>query len=416
MGLQKLTNMWMEWEEISDFRRRCYRVIFLITATVLIAFGRYNPGAQAFHALAMVLCVAAFPRRVTLAIVCAASLALYWNSGIWRIALLAGVLVGFPYGAFLRAVLGSSPEPAQRWIDTHFRRRLGRPDVRDRRSLSVTHSVWDRSGSCLARLAKHSAIWAVLLVSLLPVYLMLVVSFKDNAQFYAEPTAVTHPLHSENWATAWNAVSVSISNTIFASIAATALAIFLALCSGYFFARLRMPLSGLLWNALLVLMMYPAIASMVPLFRLLSSMYLLNTLTAIIIVWVANGQVFSIFVLRTFIADVPRDLFEAAEIDGAGHFRQMWSIVRPLSGPILGTVGILAFVGYWNDFILPLIVLRDAEKLTVMVQLMRLSGEYIKYWGPMMAGYALASVPVIVLFAFSMRLFLRGMTEGAVKS
>jgi len=408
MGLQKLANIWLEWDDLSPRGRRGYRWVFLLLAAMLIAFGRFNPGAQSFHPLAMTLCIAAIPRRATLAIVCAASLALYWDSGIWRIVMLGGVLAGIPYRGLLRALPSGVVEAAGRWRE--------RPRIVDRATIPVTPSLWERATTNFARMAKHGTIWMVLLVSMLPVYLMIVVSFKDNTQFYTKPTKITHPLHLENWTDAWNAVGVSTSNTVYASIAATALALFFALCSGYFFARLRMPLSGVLWNALLVLMMYPAIASMVPLFQLLSSMYLLNTLTAIIIVWIANGQIFSIFVLRTFIADIPRDLFEAAEIDGASHFRQMWSVVRPLSGPILATVGILAFTGYWNDFILPLIVLRDSEKLTIMVQLMRLSGEYIKYWGPMMAGYALASVPVVILFAFSMRLFMRGVTEGAIKT
>ena len=77
--------------------------------------------------------------------------------------------------------------------------------------------------------------------------------------------------------------------------------------------------------------------------------------------------------------------------------------------------GVMQFVSAWNDFVLPLIVMRDQSRLPVMVQLLRLAGEYIKYWGPLMAGYALASLPIIILFIFSMKLFVRGLTEGAVK-
>jgi multiple sugar transport system permease protein len=107
--------------------------------------------------------------------------------------------------------------------------------------------------------------------------------------------------------------------------------------------------------------------------------------------------------------------FEAAEIDGANHFQQMWMVVRPLAGPILGTVGVMHFNTAWNEFVLPLIVMRDHAMLPVTVQLLRMNGEYIKLWGPLMVGYAFACIPVIVLFLFSMRLFVRGLTEGAVK-
>ena len=129
----------------------------------------------------------------------------------------------------------------------------------------------------------------------------------------------------------------------------------------------------------------------------------------------SGGQVYAIFVLRNFVADVPQDLFEAAEIDGANHFQQMKMIVIPLSGPVLGMVGVQLFMGSWNDFLMPLIVMRDHARLPVMVQLIRMAGDYIKLWGPLMAGYAIASIPIIILFVFSMKLFIRGLTEGAVK-
>jgi len=189
----------------------------------------------------------------------------------------------------------------------------------------------------------------------------------------------------------------------------------IALMGAYFFARQRMPLSNLFWNAILILMMLPMIANLVPLFRLLRDLNLLNTLTALILVGAAQGQIFAIFMLRNFVSDIPQDLYEAAEIDGASHFRQMWCIVLPVSGPILGTVGVMHFMTAWNDFVLPLIVMRDHARLPVMVQLIRMAGEYIKLWGPLMAGYAMAAIPIIILFTFSMRLFVRGLTEGAVK-
>ena len=219
----------------------------------------------------------------------------------------------------------------------------------------------------------------------------------------------------ENWRTAWEAVTPSLANSIFVTTASTALTLVLSLGAAYFFARVRVPGSRFLWNAILILMMMPTIANMVPLFSLLKSLSLLNTLTALVAVGAAGGQVFAIFVLRNFVADIPQDLFEAAEIDGASHLRQMFTIVAPLSGPILGVVGLMHAVGQWNDFVMPLIIISDNDRLPVMVQLLRMNGEYIKEFGPLMAGYAMASVPVIFLFIACMRLFTKGLTEGAVK-
>ncbi|MBW7909441.1 MAG: ABC transporter permease subunit [Kiritimatiellae bacterium] len=262
---------------------------------------------------------------------------------------------------------------------------------------------------------KHIFIWFVLVFAFLPLYLMIVVSVKDNQQFYLAPATLTAPMHWDNWRTAWESVTPTVANSLFISTSSTVLTLFFALCGAYFFARLRVPLSNAMWNAILLLMMMPAIANLVPLFILLRDMNLLNTLSALIIVGASGGQIFGIFMLRGFVSDIPQDLFEAAEIDGASHFQQIRHVVLPLSGPILGTVGVMHFIGAWNDFVLPLIVMRDHARLPVMVQLLRMAGEYIKLWGPLMAGYAIASIPIIILFVFAQRLFIKGMTEGAVK-
>jgi ABC-type glycerol-3-phosphate transport system permease component len=272
-----------------------------------------------------------------------------------------------------------------------------------------------RLGGYFLRFNKHFTIWAVLALSFLPLYLMVIVSFKTNAQFFTAPAAVTHPLHPENWSAAWKLIMPTVANSVFLSTSTTLLTLCFALCAAYFFARQKMPLSDFFWNAILILMMMPLIANLVPLFRLLADMNLLNTLAALILVGASSGQVFAIFVLRNFVADLPGDLYEAAEIDGANHFQQLRNVVLPLSGPILGTVGVMQFVATWNDFVLPLIVMRDRARLPVMVQLLRMAGEYFQLWGPLMAGYALASIPIILLFIFSMKLFVRGLTEGAVK-
>lgn len=303
------------------------------------------------------------------------------------------------------------------WSSWRERRREARAAAKEEAVWSPPPSRKDSGpvGMWFLRGSRHFLIWLVLGSALLPAYLMAVVSLKTNQQFYARPAAPTFPLHWSNWSEAWDLVRPSVANSLFISILGTVFCLVTALAAAYFFARKKMPLSGFFWNSLLILMMMPMIANLVPLFRLLVQMGLNNTLTAIILVGTASGQVFAIFVLRNFLADIPRDLFESAEIDGASHFQQMRHIVLPLCGPILGTVGVMHFVTEWNEFVLPLILIRDADRLPVMVQLLRLAGEYVKFWGPLMAGYTLASIPIVVLFLFSMKFFTKGLTEGAVK-
>jgi ABC-type glycerol-3-phosphate transport system permease component len=273
----------------------------------------------------------------------------------------------------------------------------------------------NRLGSMTLRASKHGWILLVLGFAYLPMYLMLVVSLKDNNQFYEFPATPTAPFQWHNWVDAWNAVIPSLANSIFITTSSTIFTLIIALSAAYFFARVEVPGSKFMFTALFVLLALPEIANLLPLFNLLVSLDLVNTLTALVMVGTAAGQVFAILWLRNFIADIPQDLFEAAEIDGASHLRQLFTVVLPLSAPILGVIGVMHALNQWNDFLLPLIIMRDETRLPVMVQLLRMSGEYIKFWGPMMAGYALASIPVIVLFIACMRLFTKGLTAGAVK-
>lgn len=264
---------------------------------------------------------------------------------------------------------------------------------------------------------KHLFILGLLAIELLPLYMMLQISLKDNVGFAANPWLPASPAEWrwENWGHAFRLIGPYVANTVLVAVAGTVCSLALALMAAYFFARAQLPFKGVLWSAFMVLMLLPGIANIVPLFSLLKQLNLLNTLTALIVVGVAGGQVFNIFVLRGFIEDIPKDLFEAAEVDGASHLRQVIHIVIPMSGPVLGTLAILAFLGKWNEFLLPLIVLRDQELFTLGVGLIYLDGEYVKQWGQVMAAYSLAAIPLIILFLLTMRLFVNGLSQGAIK-
>jgi multiple sugar transport system permease protein len=313
---------------------------------------------------------------------------------------------------------------------------------------------------------KHAFILFFVLIELFPIYMMLQVSLKDNASFIqnpwlpqppyvvtetyraapGEPDLVKHRTatwtelfgdiagpkgdpsfisaekhfdlsvyRTENWATGLRLIGPAIANSVFITVTGTITTMLLAILGAYFFARYKMPFSSLLWGAFMLLMLLPGVANIVPLFTLLKDLSLLNTLWAIIIVGIAGGQVFNIFVLRNFIEDLPKDLFEAAEMDGASHFQQIKTVVIPLSMPIIGTLSILAFLGKWNEYLLPLIALRDSALFPIGVKLIYLDGEYVKLWGPIMAAYFIASLPLIVIFLFCMKLFVRGLSAGAVK-
>ena len=267
--------------------------------------------------------------------------------------------------------------------------------------------------------AKHAFVLIILFMTFFPLYVMLEASVKDNPTFLANPWLPTNPFktqwHFENWADAWRLIGPYIANSVFVAVLGTFGTLVLGLLAAYFFARYKMPFSSIFWSALLLLMLMPGIANLVPLFILLKKMQLLNTLWALVIIGISGGQVVTIYILRNFIEDLPYDLFEAAEVDGAGHMAQIWNVVIPMSGPILSTLAILRFIGIWNDFILALVILSDKELFTLGVGLIYLDGEYMKNWGVVMAAYSIAAIPLVLIFIFTMRLFVRGLSAGAIK-
>lgn len=272
-----------------------------------------------------------------------------------------------------------------------------------------------RRDSWLAEWRIHVAVIAILLIIFLPMYLMLNISFKDNAQFMRNPWLPSWPLHGENWVQAWNTVGRYVSNTVFVAITAIVVTLFLTLPAAYFFARFKVPGSRLLWYFFLILMLMPSVANLIPVFMLIKNAGLLNTLFALIIIEVSAAQVFQIFILRNFIEDLPSELFEAAEMDGASHWQIIWNVVVPMSGSIIATLAILQTIGVWNDFIMPMVIISDDAKLTLAAGIAKLNGEYVKQWGQMMACFAIASVPLVLIFLFAMRAFVKGLSAGAVK-
>jgi ABC-type glycerol-3-phosphate transport system permease component len=267
----------------------------------------------------------------------------------------------------------------------------------------------------LNEILKHTFILFILGMSLFPLYVMLTISGKTNAQFAGNPWTFMSPFHWENFSVAWGSVSNYVFNTIFVCVTSILLTFVFSLNAAYFFARYKAPGGKILWYFFLILMLMPGVANLIPLFMLLKNMSLLNTFWALIICYVAGGQVLQIYILKNFIEDIPQDLFDAAEVDGATQLQQVYNIVMPMSGSIISTLGILQFIGLWNDYILPMVVIRDDNMLTMAVGLVRLDSEYIKEWGQLMAGYTIASIPMILIFIFTMRLFVKGLSSAAIK-
>lgn len=256
----------------------------------------------------------------------------------------------------------------------------------------------------------------ILILSFLTIALMIFLSLKDNGQIYGRFWSLPDPVRWENYRDGWVTMRRYMFNSLWYSIASVIMVVFLSSISGYVFARHKFPGKEIIYVAILALLMVPGILTLIPSFVLVKQLGLFNTPWALILPWTAGGQIFGILLCRSYFATLPQDLFDAAKVDGASELQQYTRIALPLSWPILVTLSIMQLVGNYNDFIWPLLTIADQDIQVVTVGLTQFRNEFGTInWGPRMAAYAVSSLPLVILFAFGMRYYVRGLTSGAVK-
>lgn len=204
-----------------------------------------------------------------------------------------------------------------------------------------------------------------------------------------------------------------VLNSTLLAASVTALSVLLNALAGYAFAKLQFTGKRRIFQVLLAAMIVPGQVGMLPLFLLLRELGLINTYAGVIVPGMAS--IFGIFLVRQYVLSVPDSLLDAGRIDGAGEFRIFWSLVLPLCKPILVTLAIFTFLGSWNDFMWPLIILTDRDMYTLPVALANLLGEHVQDTELMMAGAVLTILPVIVLFLALQRYYVEGLVRGSLK-
>lgn len=258
----------------------------------------------------------------------------------------------------------------------------------------------------------HAGLIVLVFASLAPYLFMLVTSFKSNEQYYENFWAPAFPLHWENYATAWHQVQPYLVASLVVAAASLLGIIAVSLVAAFVFARFRFPGRNALFVLIAALMMVPSIASLIPLFVMMRDMDMLNTYWVLIIPHIATGAVLGTILMRTFIAAIPQTIFDAAQIDGASTPRIFLSIMMPLSLPVIGTVALVTVQSVWNDFFWPLLTITDNALRTVSVGLLFFQGQSGTAYGPLFAGYLVASIPLLVLFVVFSKYFLAGIQGG----
>lgn len=281
---------------------------------------------------------------------------------------------------------------------------------------ATRHRSRDRRKSWVWQSILIASLVVITVLSFLTIALMIFLSLKDNGQIYGRFWSLPDPVRWENYRDGWTTMRRYVFNSLLYSLASVVGVVFLSSLSGYVFARHRFPGKEILYVGILALLMVPGVLTLIPAFVLVRDLGLLNTPWALILPWTAGGQIFGILLCRSFFATLPQELFDAAKVDGASDFEQYRRIALPLSWPILVTLSIMHLVSTYNDFIWPLLTISDQDIQVVTVGLTQFRNEFgTVNWGPRMAAYAVSSLPLVVLFAFGMRYYVRGLTSGAVK-
>jgi ABC-type glycerol-3-phosphate transport system permease component len=263
---------------------------------------------------------------------------------------------------------------------------------------------------------KHLLLGVLVVLTFYPFAFMLMTSFKNNDQFFHFFWTPTLPLELVNYLYAWNQVNRYLLNSILISGASIAGVLLVASLSAYAFARAAFPGREFLFFLIIALMMFPGVLTLIPLYKMVISMGLLNTYWVVILPSISGGQVIAIFILRTFFASLPEELFEAARLDGASELQGYYHIALPLSVPVLGVIAIITLLSTWNMFIWPLLTLTEASMQPITVGLTYFAaGQFRTAYGPLMAGYTIASLPLLLIFLLFMRTFIEGMAAGAIK-
>lgn len=274
-------------------------------------------------------------------------------------------------------------------------------------------------GQRVARGGQYLALLAYLIFLGFPLLWLVSISLKGPRELVSiHPTLIPRDVVWHNFADAFNnqALLRSAGNSMIVSLVGMVLVTLVAVPTAYALTRFghRMRRAASVW--ILTSQVFPVILIIVPVFLLLQQMKLLNTLTGLILIYLVWTLPFALWMLMGFIAAIPRDLEEAAAVDGAGRLRIVFNVVLPLLMPGIVATAIFSFISCWNEFFFALVLLQDPEKKTISLTLANYVGtEGLIQLGPLAAGALMATVPSLVFFGFLQRKLTSGVLAGAIK-
>ncbi|MBW6457317.1 MAG: carbohydrate ABC transporter permease [Trueperaceae bacterium] len=277
------------------------------------------------------------------------------------------------------------------------------------------------ASSPASRLAARVAIYLVLgvlaAVFLYPVLLMILTAFKPTPEIFRNPFGLPESWGLDSFEEVWRRAKFGLylRNSLLITGASALLLLATAAPAAYALARYSFRLRGVLFLFFLAGIMIPIRLGILPLYLLMRDLNLLDTPFSLILTYTASGMPMSVFLLSVFFRNLPRELEDAARIDGCTETQTFWRIMLPLVRPGLATVVIVNVVPWWNDFFFPLLFIQSDTWKTIPLGMQIFFGQHLVNWSLVFSGMVLASLPLLVIYLLMSRQFIAGLTAGAVK-
>ncbi|MFC5648591.1 carbohydrate ABC transporter permease [Paenibacillus solisilvae] len=260
-------------------------------------------------------------------------------------------------------------------------------------------------------------LWVVILLYVYPILLVLLTAVKTKSDLALHPFGWPEKWTFDSFTKAFETMNYvrSLINTIGIAAISVAGVVLMAAMAAYVISRRDNRFYRVIYIVFLAGMIVPFQMAMIPLYKVLQTFNLINTYPGVIFIYLGMLAPFSVFILSGFVKGVPKELEEAALVDGSGTYKTFFRIVLPLLKPAVTTVTVLNLFNVWNDFLMPMLYLSDNRKTTITVQLSSFQGMYNNDWSLIFAGVCMIVVPMLVIYLFAQRFIISGITAGAVK-
>lgn len=257
----------------------------------------------------------------------------------------------------------------------------------------------------------------VCVVLFCPIFLVIINSFKSNAEIFSNTFGLPRDFIIENYVQALNegGIGTGFLNSTIITVVSVLLIVILSTFAAFVFSRSNMKGRAFFYTLFILGMSIPTHVGLLQLYKTLDVYHLTNTRTGLIAAYIAMGMPFSVFVMTRFFGGIPKEIQESAVMDGCNNYRMYFNIIIPLSPTIIVTVVIVNAVLIWNDMLYPMIFVSSKALKPLPTVLMAFQGEFLSQYNMMFAGAVLASIPLILVFLLLQKQFIQGMTEGAVK-